>query len=290
MSNIIITGTSSGFGNAMVQTLAGDGHTVFACMREVSGRNAKAATEASKLGAKGGRVQVVEMDVTSDASVQQAIDMIAAATGGAIDVLVNNAGRLSAGVQEAYTLDQVKGLFESNVFGLLRVNRAVLPHMRKRKSGLVIHTSSVMGRYSLPCLGVYCATKFAVEALAEAQRDELKSLGIELVAVEPGAFPTSVADNALWVFDPEISGGYGTVPQLPQKLGEVLGQLYGSPTSPKPQEVADAVYKLVNTPAGKRPARVVVDTYNGDPIQALNATQEQHRPGVVKAYGMGEVL
>ena len=290
MSNIIITGTSSGFGRAMVQTLAADGHTVFACMREVGGRNAKAAEEVSKLGAKGGRVQVVELDVTSDASVAQAIESIARETGGVIDVLVNNAGRLSAGVQEAYTLDQVKGLFESNVFGLLRVNRAVLPHMRKRGSGLVINTSSIMGRYSLPCLGVYCATKFAVEALVEAQRDELKAMGIDVVAVEPGAFPTSVADNALWVQDPQISGAYGSIPQLPQKLGEVLGNLYGGPASPRPQEVADAVQKLVNTPAGKRPHRVVVDTFTGAPVDTLNATHASHRPAVVKAYGMGEVI
>jgi NAD(P)-dependent dehydrogenase (short-subunit alcohol dehydrogenase family) len=253
-------------------------------------RNAKSAQELSKLGTQGGRVHIVEMDVTSDASVSQAIGKIVSETGGAIDVLVNNAGRLSAGVQEAYTLDQVKGLFESNVFGLLRVNRAVLPHMRKRGSGLVINISSIMGRYSLPCLGVYCATKFAVEALVEAQRDELKAMGIDVVAVEPGAFPTSVADNALWVFDPEISGAYGSVPQLPQKLGEVLGELYGSPSSPKPQEVADAVQKLVMTPAGKRPHRVVVDTYTGGPVDTLNATQASHRPAVVKAYGMGEVL
>lgn len=290
MSNIIITGTSSGFGRAMVETLAADGHTVFACMRETTGRNAKASGELSKLGAKGGRVHVVDLDVTSDTSVQQAIEKIARDTGGVIDVLVNNAGRLSAGVQEAYSLEQVKGLFESNVFGLLRVNRAVLPHMRKRGSGLVINTSSIMGRYSLPCLGVYCATKFAVEALVEAQRDELKAMGIDVVAVEPGAFPTSVADNALWVFDPEISGAYGSVPQLPQKLGEVLGQLYGSPSSPKPQEVADAVQKLVNTPAGKRPHRVVVDTYTGAPVDDLNAKHASHRPAVVKAYGMGEVI
>jgi hypothetical protein len=92
------------------------------------------------------------------------------------------------------------------------------------------------------------------------------------------------------VFDPEISGAYGSVPELPQKLGAVLGELYGSPSSPKPQEVADAVQKLVKTPAGKRPHRVVVDTYTGTPVDTLNAAQALHRPAVVKAYGMGEVL
>jgi NAD(P)-dependent dehydrogenase (short-subunit alcohol dehydrogenase family) len=230
------------------------------------------------------------MDVTSEASIQQAIDGIARETSGSLDVLINNAGRLSAGVQEAYTLEEVKGLFESNVFGLLRVNRAVLPHMRKRRSGLIITTSSIMGRYALPCLGVYCATKAAVEALVEAQRDELKVLGIDVVALEPGAFPTKVADNALWVHDPEIGGDYGSVPELPQKLGAVLGELYGSPASPKPQEVADAVQKLVNTAPGQRPHRVVVDSYTGVPVEALNATQASHRPAIAKAYGMGEIL
>jgi NAD(P)-dependent dehydrogenase (short-subunit alcohol dehydrogenase family) len=288
MSNIIITGTSSGFGRAMVETLARARHTIFACMRDVAGRNANVAAELSAAGQ--GSVHAVEMDVTSDASVQAAIDRVARETGGAIDILINNAGRLSAGVQEAYTIEQVKGLFETNVFGVLRVNRAVLPHLRKRGAGLVINTSSIMGRYSLPCLGVYCATKFALEALVEAQRDELKALGIDVVAVEPGAFPTSVADNALWVHDPEIASGYGGVPQLPQKLGEVLGQLYGGASSPKPQQVADAVLSLVNTPAGKRPHRVVVDSYTGGPVDTLNATQAAHRPAVVKAYGMGEVL
>jgi len=290
MSNVIITGTSSGFGRAMVETLARDGHTIFACMREVGGRNAKAAAELSALSGKTARVHIVEMDVTDDASVQAAIERVARETGGAIDILINNAGRLSAGVQEAYTIEQAKGLFETNVFGVLRVNRAVLPHLRKRGAGLVINTSSIMGRYSLPCLGVYCATKFALEALVEAQRDELKDLGIDVVAVEPGAFPTSVADNALWVHDPDIAGSYGGVPQLPQKLGEVLRQLYSGASSPKPQAVADAVLALVNTPAGKRPHRVVVDTLTGAPVDTLNETHAAQRPGVVKAYGMGEVL
>jgi NAD(P)-dependent dehydrogenase (short-subunit alcohol dehydrogenase family) len=290
MSNVIITGTSSGFGRAMAETLAREGHTIFACMREVAARNAKVARELSALRGQAGRVYVVEMDVTSDGSVHGAIERIARDTSGAIDILINNAGRLSAGVQEAYTMEQAKGLFETNVFGVLRVNRAALPYLRKRGAGLVINTSSIMGRYSLPCLGVYCATKFALEALVEAQRDELKGLGIDVVAVEPGAFPTSVADNALWVHDPEIGGAYGAVPQLPQKLGEVLGQLYSGASSPKPQQVADAVLKLVNTPAGKRPHRVVVDGYTGAPVDALNATQAAHRPEVVKAYGMGEVL
>ena len=153
------------------------GHTVFATMRDAGGRNAKAAQELKAFGAaNANRVHVVELDVTNDASVAKAIDAIAKQVDGAIDVLVNNAGRFSAGVQEAFTIEEIKALFETNVFGPLRVNRAVLPHMRKRRSGLIVNTSSVVGRFALPTLGTYSASKYAVEALSEAQRDELKGL------------------------------------------------------------------------------------------------------------------
>ena len=285
MSNIVVTGTSSGFGRLMVETLIKDGHTVFAGMRESAGRNAKSAQELRALSAKG-RVHVVDIDVTDDQSVQTAIDAVVRATGGAIDVLVNNAGRFSAGVQEAYSIEEVKSLFETNVFGPLRVNRAVLPHMRKRRSGLIISTSSIVGRFSLPCLGVYSATKFALEALAEAQRDELKGLGIDVTVIEPGAFPTEVSNNGLYAADVERAGGYGPVAQMPQQMGESLGELFASPMSPKPQEVADAVKQLVDLPAGKRPARVVVDALTGDPIRMLNTAHDTHRQALMTAFGM----
>ena len=128
--NVIVTGSNSGFGRRIVETLAQAGHTVFATMRDAGGRNAKAAQELKAFGAaNGNRVHVVELDVTKDASVAKGIDAIAKQVGGAIDVLVNNAGRFSAGVQEAFTVEEVKALFETNVFGPLRLNRAVLPHI-----------------------------------------------------------------------------------------------------------------------------------------------------------------
>jgi NAD(P)-dependent dehydrogenase (short-subunit alcohol dehydrogenase family) len=283
MANVIITGTNSGFGRLTVQTLARDGHTVFACMREVKGKNAKAAQEVKALGAN---VHVVEMDVTNDASVQQAIDSVAKQTGGAIDVVFNNAGRFSMGVQEAFKVDEVKSLFETNVFGPMRVNRAVLPHLRKRKQGLIIYTSSIAGRFSVPCMGTYSASKAAIESLADAQRDELRGLGIDVAVVEPGAFPTEVGNKALYANDPDRANGYGDVASIPQKMGEGLGQLFASPNSPNPQDVADAVKKIVDTPAGKRPARVVVDNLSGDPVRALNVNYEKHRHDIMVAFGM----
>ena len=287
MASVVITGSNSGFGRLTAETLVKAGHTVFATMRDSGSKNAKAAAELRAFGAaNGGRVHVVELDVTAEASVQQGIDSIAQQSGGVIDVVFNNAGRFSAGVQEAYTLEEVKDLFETNVFGPLRVNRAALPHMRKRRSGLIINTSSIVGRFTLPCVGVYAASKHALEALAEAQRDELKPLGIDVVLIEPGAFPTAVGDKGLYPADRARASEYGDVAAIPQKMGEGLGQLFASPSAPKPQDVADAVRKLIDTPAGQRPARVVVDKLTGDPVRTLNEVHIAQRLALLSAFGM----
>jgi NAD(P)-dependent dehydrogenase (short-subunit alcohol dehydrogenase family) len=281
MANVVITGSNSGFGRLTAETLLKAGHTVFATMRASTGRNAKAAAELTAGGSK-----VVELDVTDEASVQRALESIAKQTGGAIDVVFNNAGRFSAGVQEAYTLEEVRSLFDTNVFGPLRVNRAALPHMRKRRKGLIINTSSIVGRFTLPCVGVYAASKHALEALAEAQRDELKTLGIDVVLIEPGAFPTEVGNKGLYPADLARAGEYGEVATIPQKMGEGLGQLFASPNAPKPQDVADAIKKLVDMPAGQRPARIVVDQLTGEPVRALNDAHTTHRLSLMKAFGM----
>ena len=288
MANVLITGSNSGFGRLTTETLAKAGHTVYATMRGSTGKNAQAAAELKAFSAaNGNRVHVFDLDVTSDASVQQAVDAIAKHSGGVIDVVFNNAGRFSMGVQEAYTLDEVKSLFDVNVFGPLRVNRAALPHLRKRRSGLVIATSSIVGRFALPCVGPYAASKFALEALAEAQRDELKSLGIDVVLIQCGAFPTEVGNKGLYPADAARAAEYGDVAKLPQQMGEGLGQYFASPQSPNPQDVADAVKKLVDTPAGKRPARVVIDKLTGDAMQGLNDTHHEHRQVVLTRFGLG---
>lgn len=285
--NIVITGSNSGFGRLTTETLARAGHTVYATMREATGRNARAAEELRAFGAShGNRVHVYEMDVTSDEAVEKAFAGIAQHAAGAIDVLVNNAGRFAMGVQEAFRVDEVKSLFETNVFGPLRVTRAALPHMRKRRSGLVVHVSSIVGRVSLPTTGTYSASKFALEAIAEAQRDELKGLGIDVVIVEPGAFPTEVGNKGLYAHDPARSDDYGPVAQIPQKMGEGLAQLFASPQAPKPQQVADAIHRIIHTPHGQRPDRVVVDDLTGGPVKALNEAYLKHRHDVLAAFGM----
>ena len=149
---ILITGASTGFGRDTAETLARAGHTVFASMRDTREKNRQHADELHKQG-----IKVVELDVTSDASVEKAIEEVLA-NAPTIDVLENNAGLASAGITEAFTPDQAKVVFNTNVVGVLRTSRAVLPSMRKHRDGLIINISSILGRVTFPFFGIYGAS------------------------------------------------------------------------------------------------------------------------------------
>ncbi len=194
---VLITGSSTGFGRLFTETLARKGHTVFATMRDPGGRNAKNASEIRALAEKESLpIHVLELDVTNDASVERGVDA-AVTKAGRIDVAINNAGYYLSGLEEAVTTEQAQRLMDTNFFGPVRVNRAVLPHMRRQRSGVLMHISSGAGRVVLPSAGFYCASKFALEALAEAYSYELAAQGIESVIVEPGAYETPVFGNTV---------------------------------------------------------------------------------------------
>ena len=189
---VLVTGSNSGFGRLIVETLARQGYIVFAGMRATSGRNAPAAEELLSLADREQlALHIVELDVTDDASVERAITSVIAATG-RLDVVVNNAGMAYIGPLEAYTPEQVQQQFETNVFGILRVNRAALPQMRQQGSGLLLQIGSLAGRMALPFQGLYGATKFALEGLTESYRDELAPFGIDAALIEPGTYPTPI--------------------------------------------------------------------------------------------------
>src|SRR5258708_15032664 len=190
---ILVTGSNSGFGRLTVETLARQGYRVFAGMRAVEGRNAPAAADLRTLAEREQlALQIVELDITSDASVEQAIKSIVDSTGH-LDVVVNNAGVAYTGPLEAFTLEQVRQQFETNVFGMLRVNRAALPQMRKQGSGLLLQIGSIAGRLALPFQGLYGATKFALDGLTESYRNELAPFGIDAAIIEPGTYPTPIS-------------------------------------------------------------------------------------------------
>ena len=164
---ILITGASTGFGRDTAETLTREGNSVFASFRDIAGRNKSHAEALRRAG-----INVVELDVTNNNSVEGAVSNVLSRAG-RIDVLVNNAGIASAGVSEAFTAEQVRDLFEVNVFGIQRVLRAVLPTLRNQRDGLVINVGSILGRITFPFFGLYGASKHAVEALTDSYRYEL---------------------------------------------------------------------------------------------------------------------
>jgi len=286
MSTILVTGSNSGFGRLTSLTLARRAHTVFATMREPTAKNRAAADELRRI-AETERLalHVLELDVTSDASVTAAIEA-ALAKAGHLDAVINNAGYGMGGLNETVTPEQMLRELDTNVVGVQRVNRAVLPSMRARKAGLIVHLSSGLGRVLFPFVGVYAATKWAVEALAETYRYELKPTGVEVSIVQPGAFPTNFGPAMQTGADQARAAGYGPLEHGLEGFGAMLAQMFSVPNPPDPQEVADAILELVEAPAGKRPARVVVDRFNGQGAEGLNAAHAEVQRAVLGGMGM----
>ncbi len=250
--SILITGAASGFGRDTAEILARGGHNVFASMRDVNSRHRDQANALRKQG-----IAVVELDVSNDASVDAAVKEVLARAG-RIDVLVNNAGIASAGVTEAFTADQAKVIFNTNVVGLLRTSRAVLPTMRAQGDGLIVNIGSILGRVTFPFFGIYGASKFAVEALTESLRYEVSQLGIEVVLVQPSAYPTNMYAAIQQPADAARVAGYGAVAEIPGKMFETFNGMFASANAPNPHDVASAIAKLIATPKGARAARLVV--------------------------------
>jgi NAD(P)-dependent dehydrogenase (short-subunit alcohol dehydrogenase family) len=277
---VLITGSSTGFGRLFTETLARKGHTVFATMRDPGGRNAKNASEIRTLAENESLpVHVLEMDVTDDASVERAIDA-AVSKAGRVDVAINNAGYFLTGLEEAVTTEQARRLMDTNFLGPVRVNRAVLPHMRRQRSGVLMHISSGAGRVVLPSAGFYCASKFALEALAEAYSYELAAQGIESVIVEPGAYETPVFGNTVTAADEGRTSSYGAVRELPAKINAALSSGAGNA-----QEVADAVLGIIETPAGEKQLRYIVSPRKFG-VDEINALSKQVQASVLEAFGL----
>ena len=279
---VLVTGSSSGFGALIVRELARQGHHVFASMRAVGSRNAQAASELRRWAEhEGNRLDVVEMDVTSGTSVQTCVDGVLARAG-QIDVVVNNAGASASGPIEAFNEMQVEALYSLNVFGPWRVNKAVLPSMRQRKSGLLLHISSTLGRVLPGSGGLYPATKWALEGLTESLSYQVKAFGIDVVLLEPGAFPSPATGKAMQAEDRDVAAQYARAHALVARpRGQAPDETY---RQPDPQEVAEAVARLIDLPAGQRPLRTVVGPIFTAGVSEYNEAYEQ-----MKAH-LAEVL
>jgi NAD(P)-dependent dehydrogenase (short-subunit alcohol dehydrogenase family) len=180
---VLVTGASSGIGQATAAEFARRGHTVFAAARRMS--------------PPAPNLHPISLDVTDPESIQAGWATIQALTAGrGVDILVNSAGFVLARPVEELTDDELRRQFETNVFGLVAMARTVLPGMRERRAGRIITISSLVGRFTFPGMGAYCATKYAVESLSDAMRQELKGFGIDVIIIEPGSVATNLADAA----------------------------------------------------------------------------------------------
>ena len=192
MASVLVTGCSSGFGKLTALLFARHGHTVFATMRDP----AKAGPMAEVAEDEGIDVRVLGLDVTDKGSVDAAIAEAEGAVGGALDVVVNNAGIELRGPLEECSDEDILAQFDTNVFGVLRVIRAAVPAMRERGSGVFVNVSSVAGLVARPFGGAYSASKHALEAISETLYHELRPFGIRVAVVEPGQFETALLANA----------------------------------------------------------------------------------------------
>ncbi|TAZ47135.1 SDR family oxidoreductase (plasmid) [Rhizobium leguminosarum] len=287
---VVVTGASSGFGKLTVLELARRGHTVVATMRDIEGRNAKVRNELIEAAkAEGQVVQVFEMDVADERSVNSAVEQVIQQHG-KIDALINNAGTMAVGITEAYTVADVERQFAVNFFGSVRADRAVLPHMRAAGSGLLVHVTSLMGRVIFPFFGVYSASKFALEALAEAYRYELKGFGIDSVIVEPGPFPSNLLSSSPEPSDQAVLTSYGEVASIPGQIKESSSSAHDPANPPRPQMVADAIAQLVEA-TERRPLRTVVMPEGMDlGVERMNEAVSRVQNDMLAALGMSSMV
>lgn len=281
---IFITGTNSGFGYLTAKQAAEKGYTVYATIRDVNGRNKERADELSQLE----NINVVELDVTNSDQVKSAIADIVAKEG-QLDVLVNNAGYFGGGLTETYTDNDVERMMDVNLLGTWRTIKAALPQMRKQGDGLIINTSSALGRFSAPFMTIYNSTKFAVEGLTEGLHYELRPLGIDAVIVQPGAFPTEIFGKTQSGSDQSVNEGYGELANLPEQINAGMGEMFAQ-VQPDPQMVPDAIFNLIDTPKGQRPLRTSVDALTSQFVNDANAKVKEQYDHFLTAFGMGDLL
>jgi NAD(P)-dependent dehydrogenase (short-subunit alcohol dehydrogenase family) len=287
---VLITGASSGFGRMTTETLGRAGHTVYASMRDVAGHNAKNAADLA--GIEGSDIRPIELDVQSEESVAAAVATVIAKSG-RIDVLVHNAGHMVFGPAEAFTPEQFAEQYDVNVLGTQRVNRAVLPHMRKRKKGLLVWVSSSSSAGGTPpYLAPYFAAKAAMDSLAVQYARELSRWGIETSIVVPGAFTkgTNHFAHAGTPADTDRLAEYerdGPYQGLSAQIQKAFGAIV--PEDADPQGVADRIAEIVDMPFGKRPFRVHYDP-SQDGAEVAFPVIDRMRSEMLHRVGLADLL
>jgi NAD(P)-dependent dehydrogenase (short-subunit alcohol dehydrogenase family) len=287
---ILITGAGSGIGKLSAQALALAGHTVYATMRDIDGRNAARAAEARDWArTHGADLRPLELDVLSQVSCDAAVAAVVAEQG-RLDVVVQNAGHLVVGPTEAFTAEEVMQVLDTNFLGAQRVLRAALPRLRARESGLLLWISSTTTKGGFPpFLGPYGAAKAAMDSLAVSLSYEVARFGIETAIMVPGAFTrgTEHFPSAGKPRDAERAAAYARYDGVLDQVAERLDAL--TPPEADPQAVADELVRIVGLPRGRRPFRTVVD-FVGDGAREVLEVSEAVRVDFARRIGIADLL
>jgi NAD(P)-dependent dehydrogenase (short-subunit alcohol dehydrogenase family) len=287
---ILITGAGSGIGKLSAQALALAGHTVYATMRDVAGRNAGRAAEARAWArTHGADLRPHELDVLSQPSCDAAVEA-AVAEQGRLDVVVQNAGHLVVGPTEAFTAEEVLAVLDTNFVGAQRVLRAALPRLRAQEAGLLLWISSTTTKGGFPpFLGPYGAAKAAMDTLAVSLSYEVARFGIETAIMVPGAFTrgTEHFPSAGKPRDGERAAAYARYDGVLDQVAERLDAL--TPPDADPQAVADELVRIVGLPRGLRPFRTVVD-FVGDGAREVLEVAEAVRVDFARRIGIADLL
>lgn len=289
---ILVTGASSGFGQSTAQALASAGHTAYASMQDIAGRNApKAAQYAEWAKDNSADLRTVELNVQSDASVDAAVKRVIT-DAGRLDVIVHNAGHMVFGPLEAFTTDQLAEQYDVNVLGTHRLNRAALPHMRARKQGLLVWVGSTSSRGGTPpYLGPYFAAKAGMDSLAVTYAGELARWNIESTIIVPGSFTTGTNhfSNAGKPSDEARAAEYERGPYAGVAEQALKGLAGLSPPDADAGEVAREIVRIVDLPFGKRPFRVHIDPAQ-DGAEVVNAVGDRMRREMYRDIGLADLL
>jgi NAD(P)-dependent dehydrogenase (short-subunit alcohol dehydrogenase family) len=297
MPVVLVTGAATGIGNLTAHALAADGHTVYASMRDPGGRNAARAADLLDAARRDGTdLRVTELDVQSQESAAQAAKTIIDSEG-RLDAVVHNAGHLYVGYVEAFTAEDIARLFDINVLGAQRVNRAVLPYMRERRSGTLLYVGSTTTVSMPPFLGPYVASKAAFDALAQETGYEVSQFGIETTIVMPGAFTrgTEHFPNASRASDQPVAAAYAALDPLVARNEDATASLIAPGIDADPVAVAAEITRILALPPGAKPARSVIDfTATGDPaavtVDQVNVLARQHQQRFITRMGFSQLL
>jgi short-subunit dehydrogenase len=271
MKTIILTGASSGLGLNTAKYLCAKGYHVIATMRDIANRNSTVKNELLQYAmTHDGRIDVLELDITCDKSIAVFIETVVTNASN-IYCLINNAGLGALGFIESFSLAQAKQVFDVNFFGLLNLTNAMLPIFRKNNDSLIINISSAGGRLCFPFLGLYNASKYALEGLSETWRMELSHMGIDICLIEPGAYPSELHNNRLIPSKAEIINEYGDLKNAPMEMVNSMVEAFSKMDElPDSDEIAIKIEELIELSFGSRPIRSVVGKVATDGIRELN--------------------